>query len=228
MSSLTDSEIMGNIGFGNDPLAAISPMDMRAFLASSTAPTLITTNRRYDVRAADPSYPLNEKYTEPYYPLQQEPAGRSYSSMDNHTFYNYPAWNPDDLVSGISYEPRTRYPTQTFPPENALQTAMQFSGAQEDITRTIDTPDSINSYHADTFKRLGVVRKSMSDNDFGSGEALTRGIKEGFVGLRDSIVGNNSTIVFILIFILFIVIALQHQTIQRLHGMVEKFVDPRK
>jgi hypothetical protein len=221
--SLTDSEISGGIGYGNDQFGNdIEPTDMRALLFGPPSPSI----HEYG------SAPL---VRDGYQPLRQEPAGRSFrpdqlmSSVNPRTFYHYPAWDPDDPVSGIKFEPGTRYPTQTFPPENALQTAMQASGSWRDISRDIspqvDPTAAYNSYNAISKES----KDGMRNNDFGIGELLmSRGIKEAMISARDTVLGNNTMILFVLLFILFIVVAyLQQQNIQRLQGIVESFIDKR-
>lgn len=202
--SLSENEIMGGISYGND--AQAPEIDLRAMLSA-------------------------------YNPIQQEPMGRSYRPEIGRSYYEYPAWDASNPVSGIAWEPRTPYPVTAFPPENAFQTAMQSQGSFRDITKTVGQEAGANSNLADTIdlmsrskqtERSSVVRDRNLQNDFGIGDLFSAKTRESMAGFRDSVLGNNSIVLIILMFILFIIVAyLQHQNIQRLQDMIEKIIDKK-
>lgn len=210
-ASLTDGEIMGDIGYGNDLFATDTSLDIRALLANDSRVESSFMN---------------------YQPIRQEPAGRNYRPDQFGTSdIGYPRWDPNDPINGNIYESGKLRSGNSSPVENSFQTAMQSQRWDQDIS---NDPNSMSANTYDTSRH----NYYPNDNDTGLGsrfdmsKLFAGGKKENMtspslLSLWDNSIADvsNTTVLIILMFILFIIVAyMQNAQIQRLQNMVERII----
>ncbi len=211
--SLSDYEIMGGIGYGEDKVSQFyygDPGDIKSLILNEQpVPTAIkrwkpTPDQAWSPFAAGVGLG-RPMYTDPYLPVNQEPMGRSYrpdqfgSTKPAINNYEYPAWNPEDPVSGIKFERDAIAGSNSLAVENYFQTETARFGANESINKLMPPDGRQNAYDLIS-------------------------IKEHFGDIAN-VASNNSNILIILMFIVFIVIAyLQHRQIVKLQKIIGKAV----
>jgi hypothetical protein len=145
-----------------------------------------------------------------YQPLRQEPAGRNYRP-DQFPSQNigYPAWDADDPMRGIMYE----------------NSKLNFSTPEQRFVSTRPNPQPLTQDpNAIDYVTRELPPKAVN-NDFGIGNWVLNTKERMTSSSVPQMVADisHSTIMMVLIFILFIVIAyLQNQQIGRLQSMVER------
>jgi hypothetical protein len=211
--SLSDYEIMGGIGYGEDIVSTSfygDAGDIKSLILNEQP--VPTTVKRYIPTPFKAGTELGRPmFSNPYQPINQSPMGRSYRP-DQFSYskpainnYEYPEWNPDDPFSGIKFEHDNIAGSNSLAIEDYFQTETSKFGESKSINKTMPQDGRQNAYDLITLGK----------------------IKEHFADIATT-AGNNSNILIILMFIVFIVVAyLQHRQIVRLQKIIGKAMATR-
>jgi len=211
--SLSDYEIMGGIGYGEDKISMSyygDPGDIKSLILNEQpVPTAI---KRYTPTPFKAGAGLGRPmYVDPYAPVNQSPMGRSYRpdqfgySKPAINNYDYPAWDPEDPISGIKFERDGIAGSNSLAVENYFQTETARFGSNDPINKSMPLDGRQNAYDLIT---LGKIKEHFTD--------------------MTNLASNNSNILIILMFIVFIVVAyLQHRQIIRLQKIIGKAMETR-
>lgn len=232
---LTDAEIMGGIGYGNDMFGS-QHFDIKSLLYDNdkTRPVTIgygsfKSSSDYDGKVTWDPNGYNSIYKDPYNPINQEPMGRSYRSDQvgsseykiNYYADGYPKWNPNDPIAGIKYENNINH-SNALAVENYFQTEQQQFGQNEDINIIKSKRAALNSYNNSSLdNNQNVIMKNNMNmrNDMDIANLLEKAFLGGKEHFNSS--GNTFSMFFILLFIVFIVIAyIQNSQIQHLQKLL--------